>query len=1009
MMKRTLLALLFCTGLSLAEPAPPRLVLPVPHSQPICVLRESPDRRYLASGDFSGVIKIWDESSQQLQQTLSSQRGGFLPMWLDWLSADKLVCYGNDFRFHTYDVSTGLHLKSQPEQPLRCRGGFAQAGGKLFFSPFQSKTPVLQRWDPLSWTQQGSWDLPAAVSSLSVNAGGDRACLVLEDGRALELSLADGKAVWELAKAPDRLSLHGYGPDGQTVLASSPQGLFLLGAGGLRGPFSHPPDRAAMWVDNRVQYLFDKKVVEWDPAQPENPGSAANRPAPDYFAEGVANHKLILGVMEGKLLEAASGQPAVANPPFSQIRHLAYDRKGRIYAGLLSGPVVCWSMQSGTRETLLEGKSRVTGLALSADGKCLTVSRESGLDFYDAAQLKLKKSVPIGGGPLFNLECSQDGRYLVGLRNGKIEIYDTQSDRLQEQRPLTGAYALASQGAPKFAQIGSGEVVETDLNTGKKTRFANYSAAALAYDDQGRLFGLTQLQPGRLRFQPVVQRSDADIMKIPAGARDYNYTARTSQLHLHYDAGSKKWLMSGEEGQSLELGQAANPVRLLPDGGNWNSTALTVLPNGSFLTVGREHTVEFWKPGQPAPGGQLVVLNDGADWLVTDGSGLFDGTPEAEHQIEWLVDNRKVRVDQLFEKAYRPGLLKSFAGSASGEAARPVAGLQIVPPLVEFKGPAPGAEIAQRIVDVRIAVKDQGGGSAPPLLYVNGKAIPQPARRDGEDFLLQAPLQPGVNELRCTAMDKSGTIEARGDRLRVTCTAVEARNPKMMVIAVGLNQAGKASKLSFAEKDAQSLSERLQSPLFSSCEVRLLAGEKARTDLIGQAFQDFAKDAQAQDTLVLFLAGHGTLDSKGYHFLMSPGQPDLDGQTLAQWLREFPAQKQFVILDTCHAGAVSDEMAASFAVNQQRLARGSGVYMLAACRSEQSALELPSLQHGLLTYSLLEGLKSAPPNSRQQVTVSGLVYFVCSQVPDLCRQVGLNQDVFQFVSGTDFPIRLSGK
>jgi hypothetical protein len=49
-----------------------------------------------------------------------------------------------------------------------------------------------------------------------------------------------------------------------------------------------------------------------------------------------------------------------------------------------------------------------------------------------------------------------------------------------------------------------------------------------------------------------------------------------------------------------------------------------------------------------------------------------------------------------------------------------------------------------------------------------------------------------------------------------------------------------------------------------------------------------------------------------------------------------------------------------------------------ACHSDQSALELPSPQPGLLTYSLLEGLKSAPPNSRQQVTVSGLVYFVWS-------------------------------
>ena len=358
-MKRTLLGFLICTGLTWAQPAPPRLLLPVPHTQSICVLQESPDGRYLASGDTTGVIKIWDQTTQQLHQTLVSQRSGFLPMWMSWLGPDKLVCYGSDFRFHSYDLNSGLQLKSQPEQPYRSRGGVAQAGGKVFFSPARPGTPTLEEWDPLSWTKLGSWDLPEKLSALSLNQGGDRACLVLEDGRALELSLPDGKAIWQLAQAPSNLSLHGYGPDGQTMLASNPQGLYLLSAGTVRGPFSHPPDHIVFWVVYRVQYLWDKKLVQWDPAQPENPGTVGSKTLPQYFSEGVAKHRLVLGGMEGGLLEAASAAPAMANPPFSQVRELAYDRKGRIYAGLLTGPVVCWSTQTGTRETLLGGQSRV--------------------------------------------------------------------------------------------------------------------------------------------------------------------------------------------------------------------------------------------------------------------------------------------------------------------------------------------------------------------------------------------------------------------------------------------------------------------------------------------------------------------------------------------------------------------------------------------------------------------------------------------------------------------------
>ncbi len=1015
MMKPTLLAFLFCTGLALAEPAP-RLVVPVPHTHPVSVLRESLDGAYLATGDVSGTLKIWDESTRQLQQTLSSQRGGFMPLWLDWLGADRLICYGNDFRYHLFDVRSGQKLSSWPDKANRNQGGAAQAAGRLFFCPGDSDPPVLQQWDPTTWTQQASWPLPGvqagdSVCALSVNRQGTRACLQLKSGKALEIRLPDGKVSWQLERTPDRFALLEYGPDGETVLASGSQGVYFCEAGKLRGPFGHPPDHKAYWVDNQVQYLWQKKLVALDPEHPERAREIGSSPVQDTFTEGVANHHLVFGDMHGKLLRATTLEPAIEVPPFTEIRYLAYGRKGRIYAGLLTGQVACWSLQSGTRETLLDGQGRVQGMALSSDGKVLLVSRtDQPLHVYDAEKLQLKGKLPAAAG-LTGLRTNEDGRFVVGTRNGKLEVYDLQKGELIKQRPVTGAVALSSQGRPKLAISGPGEVLEIDLLDGKQRSYFNMHATALEYDSQGALFALDQIGVGRVCLQPVVERKPEEMVQRPPGSRMYQFESRSSlPLGLRYDAVGRRWLMVGDQGQVFQLTDKAQPELLLPDAGNWSSGPLTALPNGTFVSVGREHTLEFWKPKEATPNGQLLVLNQGIDWLVTDRSGLFDGTPVAERQVEWLVDNRKVRVDQIFEKAYRPGLLKSLGSSTPQSAARaPVAGLQIQPPQVSFRAPAPGAEVPQRIVEVRIAVKDLGGGAGEPRLFVNGKAVPQTARREGGDYLLQAPLQAGVNELRCSAMDKSGTVESRGDRLRVTCTAVAQRSPKLIVVALGVNQAGNAPKLSFAEKDAESLSEKLKSPLFDSTEVRLLTGDRARTDLLRQTFEELGKDAQPQDTLVLFLAGHGSLDSKGYHFLMAPGQPSVDGPALAQWLREFPAQKQFVILDTCHAGAVSDEMASSFALSQQRMARGSGVYMLAACRSDQSALELPKLQHGLLTYSLLEGLKSAPPNSRQQVTVSGLVYYVCSQVPDLCRQVGLNQDVFQFVSGTDFPIRQSGK
>jgi uncharacterized caspase-like protein len=113
-----------------------------------------------------------------------------------------------------------------------------------------------------------------------------------------------------------------------------------------------------------------------------------------------------------------------------------------------------------------------------------------------------------------------------------------------------------------------------------------------------------------------------------------------------------------------------------------------------------------------------------------------------------------------------------------------------------------------------------------------------------------------------------------------------------------------------------------------------------------------------------------------------------------------------VVLDTCHSAAASPDLAARFAISQQRLARGSGTFLLAACRSGETAAEVGSLQHGLLTYSLLNGFgkKGAPANAQGQITVNSLIQFVSSDFPEVSRRHEQNQELYQFTQGSDFPL-----
>jgi len=999
-----------------APPAPvsdKRLVLPVPHAQPIFHLSPSPNGEFLATADGGGTLKIWDQSSGELQQTLTTPRGS-LPLALHWVSDSQLLCYGSDFRYHIYDQSTGQKVASHPEKPYRSQGGIGVAQGRLYLSPADSGPRRIECWDPVQWKLLHSWPIPEAVGTLCVAPAGDRVALTLGQ-RFLELE--DGKVVRQLDNLPSSLYLAGYSRDGKRLAAYDDKGCYLVDDT-LQGPLGKPPLRTLAWVGSKLQYLNEGQLYEFDPQQPQNHTSVGTRFAENVFGLGVAFHdQFVLATAKGDLVRARDHKAALKQPALSPIHRFAANDHGQIFAALQSGPLVCWSAKTGRREKIFAGNQPVQGMAVSRDGKSLAVTRGGSdqMEIIDCQRLEPKGSLPLGSTRkgLRGLIWSHDGRFVAGTRLERegnfLEVYQPSSSALVLREAMKGTdigYAFHPRQA-RLAWATSSEVIELDLDKMARTAFSNYGVSALAYDPQGGLFGLSEIRPGELTFHQVVDRPPGQMASL-VGARSYEVPTQFRDFHLElsYDLARQGWIFWSDRGGCFLLGDEAQPKRLLPDGVNSSIGRNVSWKYPLFINVGREATLEFWKAGQEQPLGYLLAMGEGQDWLVTDRWGHFDGTPEAERRVEWWVGNRRTRIDQLFQEGYRPGLLKSFLGSGQEPVNTTSVGLEIQPPQVQFVSPAPGARIAEKQIEVAIKVQEQGNGASQPRLFVNGHAVASKAQRGPDGlFRFQARLQPGVNELRCTATDASGKVSSRGDKLRFACLA-DSRRPKLMVIAAGLNDTGSAAKLRYAESDAQALAKGITSPMFSSCEVRLLAGKQVSLEALQKTFKDLGKEAEPQDTLVFFLAGHGSADDQGYRFVMPKGQPQLEGTTLIRWLREFPAQKQLVILDTCHAGAASDDLADSFAINQQRLARGSGVYLLAACRSEQSALELSTLEHGLLTYSLLQGLKSAPVNSRQELTVSGLTHFVCTQVPDLCREVGMIQDVFQYVRGSDFPLRL---
>ncbi len=88
--------------------------------------------------------------------------------------------------------------------------------------------------------------------------------------------------------------------------------------------------------------------------------------------------------------------------------------------------------------------------------------------------------------------------------------------------------------------------------------------------------------------------------------------------------------------------------------------------------------------------------------------------------------------------------------------------------------------------------------------------------------------------------------------------------------------------------------------------VHVLSGEGARREAIEELFTQLAAQTQPEDSVALFLIGHGTSDGDSYKFNI-PG-PDITATQLQTLLDALPADRQLVAVTTSSSGASIDQL-----------------------------------------------------------------------------------------------------
>ncbi len=209
----------------------------------------------------------------------------------------------------------------------------------------------------------------------------------------------------------------------------------------------------------------------------------------------------------------------------------------------------------------------------------------------------------------------------------------------------------------------------------------------------------------------------------------------------------------------------------------------------------------------------------------------------------------------------------------------------------------------------------------------------------------------------------------------------------LYAVVVGISQYKNPAvpSLRGAANDAKSFADFLetQRDLFADIGIELLTDELATKANIEKKLTDIIRRAGKNDTIVLFLSGHGSVDPKRpsqFFFLTHDSDPDaLEASSVNMsgmvFLKNLECPRVVLIADTCHSGGLLEGRAKSRLNPLKTLARdlgsSAGKVVITSSRPDEYSLESRYRESGVFTHWFLEGLKgAADKEGRGVVTIN---------------------------------------
>jgi len=917
----------------------------------------STDNRLIVSSN-SNSLKVWEVNSGKLLHTIKVE-SNFINRTVVLSPDDKFIAFAKyDETIELWNVNSGKLIKKFM--------GNTEYINSLSFSPdcrqiaSGSDDKTIKIWEIASGKLIKTIKIHYYVRSVSFSPNGKQIAASRYYERTTLFNVDTGKKIRTIQKA----SYFAYNNSGNKIATSDRKTIKVYDTAAGKLLKLHPNKEnycIASFHFNKSDQLVvlckhNNTLTIWKPGKSFKKSVVLKMPESDLCvnisnddklltSSGVNNSIKVYNFTNGKLIKNTNGNK-FQNRICTLFPHLISSDSKQIIFGInscyhKSFKLYCTGIYSENILKTFNLNTHIDSLAMSTDGQYLAAGDfNSNIHiwnlikpehFFSKSNQKGKQYIRAkpGGQAVKGIDFTHDNRYLVaGDEKESVMVWDVRKGELF--RYLQGlnydVYSVSCSPKNYFVAFGGRE---------KTIRLWDFQSDKIIRVYRGHTDFINSVS-----FSP-------DATFIASGSSD-----KTIKI---WDANSDKLIKT-----------------LKGHRGSINSICFT---SDSLFLASRsaDNTIRIWNM-KTYKTKMIIPVLPGNEWLVLKPDSLdYNSSPNGDKYAEVRFNNNNSVRKPLSD--YRNKHKKSdlFALPPVVNAVKPPK-RQILPPTIHITSPDSIHYTKKSEIPIHIKLDEQASPITKINIFVNNKEIKyqkapnrilDPIHKSIQQYYILLPHKKNIIRVTATNEDNLTSFDS------ITVYREMQNLPKpegiLYLISVGVNKLYhlKGNDLDYAANDAidfARLMKVMKGKLYSDVKVYTYSDkskEQPTSDIIENALYKYLKHAKKEDTVMIFLAGHGkSISDNQYIFLTRDARQDDNNDymmsTVLKWsdindaLKNLSCRK-VMILDTCYTGGIDI---------REQFTKGfnNNIIIFTSTKKGQMASECKQYENGCFTYAIEKGL-----------------------------------------------------